>query len=676
MAVLSSRQSKISPLHLETHDRDIEDLLAKEWLLTNTRGGYASSTVVGCNTRRYHGLLIGSLNPPTNRIMALANCLEMVIRNGAVFNLSTFEFPDAFSPDGFKYLNAFRQDTGAHFDYQLSDVRLTKSVYLLRDSDTVAVGYEFSDINEPVEFVVRPFVGLRNFHSLQKCCTPLLASWTDDGLLVRHNVPESCELFIKCPAALFQKDPQWWFNFVYRCEKERGQDFAEDLWTPGFFKCRIDAPARIVLWANLSDGYDTNKVIFPPLDEIDRDMQRHRRYVTKAAGSNEKLRLLYLAADQFIVKRKAKDATGTTILAGYPWFADWGRDAFIALPGLLLATQRFDEAKSVLTTFADSASDGLIPNCFDDYGGTAHFNSVDASLWFIDAAFRYLRATGDVDTFGKRLLPVIVSIIEAYRVGTRFGICADNDGLITAGDKDTQLTWMDAKYEGVAFTPRYGKAVEVNALWHSVLMQLARFFADDDWLTDTERHKYDFASMAQQAADSFCKLFWNENIGYLNDCVLPDGSADTSLRPNQIFAVSLPFSPLSMSQQQAVVRIVRQRLLTPYGLRTLDPGDPRYVGTYTGPPQQRDRAYHQGTVWPYLMGAFIEAFLKVNDSSEESRKEAAGFIEPLMRHITKAGCLCQLCEIFDGSPPHKPRGCFAQAWSVAELIRACLLIKG
>jgi predicted glycogen debranching enzyme len=318
----------------------------------------------------------------------------------------------------------------------------------------------------------------------------------------------------------------------------------------------------------------------------------------------------------------------------------------------------------------------MIPNCFDDYGDTAHFNSVDASLWFVDAAFRYLQATGDIDTFGRRLLPVITSIIEAYRDGTRFGICADNDGLITAGDKNTQLTWMDAKYDGVAFTPRYGKPVEVNALWYSVLMRLARFFADDDWLTDVERSRYDFASMAQQAADSFGKLFWNEHIGYLNDCILPDGSADTTLRPNQIFAVSLPFSPLSMSQQRAVVRIVHRRLLTPYGLRTLDPGDPRYVGTYTGPQQQRDKAYHQGTVWPYLMGAFVEAYLKVNNFTSESRKEAARLIESLIRHIAEDGCIGQLCEIFDGSPPHKDRGCFAQAWSIAELTRAYLLIKG
>jgi predicted glycogen debranching enzyme len=288
--------------------------------------------------------------------MALANCLEMVIRNGTVFNLSTFEFSHTFSPEGFKYLKAFRRNTGAHFDYDLGDVRLTKSVYLMRDTDTTALAYEFSEVAGPVDFVVRPLVGLRDFHSLQKCFAPLVCTPVNDGLLLRHNVPESCELFIKCPAAAFQKDPQWWFNFLYRCDRERGQDFAEDLWTPGFFKCRIDAPAVIVLWANLSDRYDANRMTFPCLDVIGKEQQRHRCQVTTAAGTDETLRLLYLAGDQFIVKRTTHDALRTTILAGYPWFADWGRDAFIALPGLLLATRRFDEARSVLTTFAASAS--------------------------------------------------------------------------------------------------------------------------------------------------------------------------------------------------------------------------------------------------------------------------------------------------------------------------------
>ena len=376
-----------------------------------------------------------------------------------------------------------------------------------------------------------------------------------------------------------------------------------------------------------------------------------------------------MAADQFIVKRQTNHNRGTSILAGYPWFADWGRDAFIALPGLLLSTGRFEEARSVLTAFAGAADEGMIPNHFDDRGDV-HFNSVDASLWFINAAFQYLNATGDSKTFMQDLMPTIRWIIDSYRKGTRFGIHADSDGLITAGDSQTQLTWMDAKCGGVAFTPRCGKPVEVNAFWYNGLCWLAEFYAR----RDIENAKH-YKSMADKVGVSFCKLFWNQSGGYLNDCILPDGSVDASIRPNQIFAVSLPFSPLSAEQQKSVVDVVQKQLLTPYGLRTLNAGDSRYKGQYTGPQQQRDEAYHQGTVWPYLIGPFVESFLKVNGFSRKSKKMAATFIQPLLEHLTKDGCLGSVSEIFDGDPPHTPRGCIAQAWSVAELIRAYYLIN-
>jgi predicted glycogen debranching enzyme len=321
-------------------------------------------------------------------------------------------------------------------------------------------------------------------------------------------------------------------------------------------------------------------------------------------------------------------------------------------------------------TFAQQADEGMIPNRFDDRSDTAYFNSVDASLWFINAAFQYLNAANDTKTFMQQLLPVIRWIIDSYNKGTRFGINADADGLITAGNSETQLTWMDAKYDGVAFTPRYGKAVEINALWYNGLCWLAQFYAG----RNIENAKH-YKSMADKVAASFCELFWNESAGYLNDCILPDGSVDTSLRPNQIFAVSLPFSPLSVQQQKTVVDVVQKNLLTPYGLRTLNSEDNRYKGKYTGHQQHRDEAYHQGTVWPYLIGPFVASFLKVNDFSQESKKKAAEFIEPLMQNLTEDGSLGQICEIFNGDAPHKPKGCIAQAWSVAELIIAYQLIN-
>ena len=659
--------------------------MTKEWLLTNDRGSYASSTIVGCNTRRYHGLLVGSLNPPANRIMALTNCLETVILNGSIFNLSTFEFNEKFAPEGFTLLKQFRQDTGVHFDYRLPQLQLTKSVYLLRNTDIVALIYDFTTVQEPVEFVLRPFIGLRDFHTLQKSYAHVSSAWFGAGLLIRHDMPGSYELFLSCPSMNFEKDEQWWFNFVYRNDRQRGQDFTEDLWTPGFFKGRINSPTKIVFWANFSNsGKSASDAgeLKADIDAVREDLHRHQSIIIAAARTRDKeLRKLCLAADQFITKRQPKPEGSeprTTILAGFPWFADWGRDVFIALPGLLLSTGRLEEAKSVLTTFAAAADEGMIPNRFDDYSDTAYFNSIDASLWFINAAFQYLNTTGDKDTFTQQLLPVIRCIIDSYQNGTRFGICADADGLITAGNEQTQLTWMDAKYDGVVITARYGKTVEINTLWYNSLCWLAQFYDHQDIEKDPalrEPNAKHYHAMADKVRTSFRELFWNEKAGYLYDCILPDGSADASFRPNQIFAVSLPFSPLSAQQQRCVVEAVQKNLLTPFGLRTLNVQDSRYKGTYEGPQKQRDAAYHQGTVWPYLLGPFVESYLKVNGFSRKSKKKAAEFIRPLLQHLTEDGCLGQLCEIFDGDAPHKPRGCIAQAWSVAELIRAYQLIN-
>ncbi|UCF17549.1 MAG: glycogen debranching enzyme family protein, partial [Phycisphaerales bacterium] len=517
---------------------------------------------------------------PSNRIMALANCLEMVILDGHVFNLSTFEFAGKFAPEGFRHIRRFYQDLGAHFEYEIEKLALRKSVYLPRDSDTVVLVYEFTDVSGPAEFVLRPFVGLRDFHTLQKSFAHLRAEHIANGVIVRHDTPGSCRLALKCTDLSFETDRQWWFNFTYRNNIERGQNATEDLWTPGFFKGRIDSPARIVLQGSLISRYEPGQSAYTDIDSICENSRKYQNSVTEGAGrnGNQDLRVLYLAADRFVARRTRRQSTGATILAGYPWFADWGRDAFIALPGLLLTTGRFEQARSVLTTFASAADDGMIPNCFDDRLDKVHFNSVDASLWFINAAFEYLNATEDVKTFTQDLLPVIRWVIDMYNKGTRFGIHADADGLITAGSDETQLTWMDARYNGVSFTPRYGKAVEVNALWYNALSLLVGFYNARNLQTAGN-----YKSMADKTQESFARLFWNDNCRYLNDCILPDGSVDDTLRPNQIFAVSLPFSPLPAHQQRSVVQVVQSELLTPYGLRTLSCRDARYKGRYAGP---------------------------------------------------------------------------------------------
>lgn len=668
------RTDEKTGIRVVTAHQPVEQLLEKEWLLTNATGGYASSTIIGCNTRRYHGLLVGTLERPGNKILALSNCLETIYLGSAKFDLSTFEFPSGILPNGYLRLKYFSRDFGVHFHYELGDLHLTKSVYLLREQNTVAIVYEFEDLDQPVEFLIRPFAAIRDFHFLQKSSSHLLFSAAADGVLIHHTQPELGNLLLSCPDATFENDPHWWFNFIYRVDKERGQDFSEDLLSPGFFKLRVDCPETLVLWADLSRTYKPGHFIPPDIEYVVQQLFEHTNCIIKASENDEHLSKLYLAADQFIVKNVSQGTQRTTIFAGYPWFADWGRDAFIALPGLLLSTRRFEEAKSVLLMFAAAANQGVIPNRFDDYTATAHFNSVDASLWFINAAFAYLAASGDRQTFHGQLLATIISIIDSYQHGTVFGIHADGDGLITAGDASTQLTWMDAKYDGVCLTPRQGKPVEVNALWYNAIMLLVDFLSENGG--DFTRLLQPMRTRAALVKKSFNSLFCNERWGWLNDCIHPDGTADATLRPNQIFAVSLPHSPLEHAKQKAVVDIVEKKLLTPYGLRSLSPDDPRYNRVYTGAQANRDRAYHQGTVWAYLIGPFVEAYLKVHGSTENSKKQAAQFIEPLLKHLTDDGCIGQVSEIFDADHPHRPRGCFAQAWSVAELIRAYLLVKG
>ena len=699
---------------------DIDELLSKEWLLTNERGSYCSSTIVGCHTSGYHGLLIGSPDPLVNRIMALSNCLETVLCNGRAFELSTFEFRDCFAPAGYTYLREFRRDTGACWRFGLEPADLRKAVYLARDSDTVVVEYTFQEVREPIDFTLRPFVGLRDYHTLQNARASLVCEPVGDVLRVRRKAPAQAEtqnpasLLLGCPGMNFESDPQWWFNFVYRVTRERGQYYTEDLWAPGLFTGHIERPAQVVLWARLTDASRPKAVQAVDVEAIKKDLLRHQKRLIRLAGAQEKtFQILCLAADQFMVKRQsaATERTGTpnakyrvweglpsaeyrtwgpeptTIVAGYPWFADWGRDTFISLPGLLLATGRHAEAGSVLSTFAAAVDEGMVPNHFDDRTGTAHFNSVDASLWFIHAAFEYLDATGDTRLFSRDLLPALEAIIDFYRRGTRFGIRADSDGLIVAGDESTQLTWMDAKCDGVAFTPRYGKAVEINALWHNALRRMENFCQSrasvparretscEDARPTGSASPGRYAAMAEQVGQSFCELFWNEERGYLNDTVRPDGSVDASLRPNQVFAVSLPYAPpLSRDRQRAVVEVVERELLTPCGLRTLNRQAPGYKGRYEGTPRQRDEAYHQGTVWPYLMGPFVEAYLKVHDFSPRARERAARLIQPLLHHMVEDGCLGTVAEIFDGDPPQRPKGCWAQAWSVAELIRAYRMV--
>lgn len=614
--------------------------------------------------------MTGSLNPPANRIVTISNCRETLIISGREVTLGCFEFEGKLSAEGAGLLTKFSKDTGVHFDYDLGAVRVTKSVYLLPDSDIVAIVYDFPTVDKEFDFLARPLVAMRDFHSLQKSGSALSALPDDYGVAVRAVHSDMGVLFLRAGRMSFEQDAQWWYNFLYRREKQRGQEYLEDLWSPGVFRCHIDAPDRIILWAGLSRFADTAETVELDLDIVlDSLILREKELTAGVKGDDNRASRLYSAAGAFVIERQITGEPRTTILAGYPWFLDWGRDTFISLPGLLLCTGRLNEAADVLKTFAQAVSEGMIPNRFDDYGAEPHYNSIDASLWFVHAAFEYLRTSCDAATFGADLLPAVRWVIDSYHRGTRFGIHADDDGLITGGDAGTQLTWMDAKYDDTAFTPRHGKAVEVNALWYNQLCNLADYYIGRN--ADLESR---YKQLARKVKQNFSRVFWNEEKGYLNDCVLPDGTVDDSLRPNQIYAVSLPFSPLADRQQRKVVEVVKNELLTPFGLRTLNKDDERFIGQYAGDRRQRDAAYHNGTVWPYLIGPFIEAYLRVNNYSKQSKRKAMRYLRPLLNHLKDDGCIGSISEIFDGDQPQRPKGCFAQAWSVAEVLRAYRLI--
>ena len=655
---------------------NVDEYLSKEWLLTNSRGGFSSSTTAGVNTRRYHGLLTAALNPPANRINSLNSCLETVISDHGEFELSSFEFDNGISCGGHEVLSKFSKDAGVHYNYDLGWVDITKSIYLFADRDAVAVIYDFSNVYSDLDFKVRPFAAMRDFHSLQKSPALMTSQWRGDGLFITGPDHHLGELFITSSRMWFEKDPQWWYNFIYRKDLQRGQDFAEDLWSPGFFKCNISSQSRIVLTASLGRFGKAREILDIDENTAIANLWKRHKETAGHIKNDQVLQVLYSAACQFVIERNINGNNVSTILAGYPWFMDWGRDAFIALGGVLLSTGRYDKAAEVLTTFASAISGGMIPNRFDDYNSSAHYNSIDASLWFINAAFEYFHETADAETFNDKLIPAIALIIESYRNGTRFGIKADKDGLITGGDPDTQLTWMDAKFNSIAFTPRYGKAVEINALWYSALCSLAEYYREGndrtpaDWKTAGH-----YGCLAQEVSESFCKLFWNDKFGYLNDCILPDGTVDSSLRPNQIYAVALRFSPLPDSKQKRVVSTVQEHLLSDYGLRTLSRQDPRYCGRYEGTQAERDCAYHQGTVWPHLIGPFIQAYLKVGGFERKNIQNARSFLNPLIDHLMHDGCIGSIAEIFDGDTPQKPKGCFAQAWAVAEVLRTYKILN-
>lgn len=696
------------PVHTRSPADGFESLAGTEWLLTNGLGGYAMGTAAGLPTRRYHALLAAATSPPVGRIVALSAMVEQLIVGTpgesvppVVTELSTFRFkgiPPVVHPRGVDALVGFEYGPFARWVFSTPGLVVTKQVTLHRGVNAVSITYTLTRSGVPkagsgkgappalpATLTIRPLVALRDFHALGRRWSSdrFSTSPTADGVEVALD---GRTVSIKSDGCGFTPESQWWYDFFYAIEAERGQDCLEDLYSPGAFTLTLP-PGRAEIACTI------RACVGPvPTRSVEQELAAGRgRFAgfalaampgTPSAEDRLSVSALVGAADDFVVARcippeEARDASGVSIIAGYPWFSDWGRDTFVSLPGLLLETGRTDEARRTLLAFAKARRNGIIPNVFNDQTGEPEFNTVDASLWFIHAVCAYAAKTNDQATWNEHLKPACLDIVDHYRRGTDFNIAMDpKDKLLTAGSPATQLTWMDARRDGVVFTPRHGKPVEINALWYSGLRSLSQRLAGDDPVGAAN-----LGDLSEAVGRSFRASFWNAAEECLFDCLVPGNSGDipaSEIRPNQVFGVSLPHSPLTIEQQRAVLNVLKSRLLTPMGLRTLAPGSPGYRGRYQGNLFDRDGAYHNGTAWPWLLGAYAEGVLRVGSFSKPARAEARGVLEPLIGQIRSGkapigACLGQIAEIFDGDAPQRPQGCTAQAWSVAEILRVFLL---
>jgi len=590
---------------------DFDRAIEREWIETNGLGGWASSTIVGANTRRYHGLLVAGSRTRSERWVLVSKLDEMLVIGDERYELGCNRYPGVVSPLGFEWMTSFRRDLFPEFEYEAGGVRLRKTIVCPRGENTTIVVYEVLEAPGAFEMRLRPFLANRDFHALTKKSETWVAP----------------VVTIDVPGATFAPWPDWYYNFEYDVEKERGLDFTEDLYTPGEYVVQLEAGARLAVVLSAEGERDAEALI---------EQERARREACAEPARDDVERTLLLAADQFIIDRTGEGAFPTHgIIAGYHWFGEWGRDAMISIPGLCSA----DDAREVLRRFVSVADRGMIPNRFPEGSDVPEYNSVDAALWFFIAVWS-LRE--------PEFVPQLLDMIEWLDRGTRYNIHVDEDGLLFAGAGGMQLTWMDAKVGEWVVTPRRGKPVEVNALWYNALRITAEL-TDDDAMRER----------AEAVKQRFNEVFWNEAASCCYD-VVEGAMRDGSIRPNQLFAVSLPFPLIEGERAESILRVCEGKLLTPYGLRTLSPDDSRYRGIATGPPEERDAAYHQGTVWPWLIGAYADAVQRVRGERPE--------FPALIAHLSDAG-LGSISEVFDGDPPHAPRGCIAQAWSVAELLR-------
>jgi predicted glycogen debranching enzyme len=658
----------------------LDDAIQKEWIVTNGLGGYASSTVLGINTRKYHGLLVAAFHPPGDRRVCLAKLDEEISIGNDTYPLGANEFQNGVFPQGYRSLKEFSLSPFPKYIYSVENVKVEKTIVMPFEKNAVVASY---DIMNKSDFDIRirifPLVNWRHFHSVTdrwKIPWEFVQARDEKKLDISFGTPQSA-LMMKATNGHYRADGKWIERMYYREEAARGESCLDDCYRPGFFEVDVKANKNgnfTVIAVGDKNELEARKVLAEIPDttyDLDAllklEMKRREDSLASFHGEHETvssgdwLNWIILATDMFIVK--GIDDVQKSVIAGYHWFEAWGRDAFISLPGLMLVTGRFEDARRVFLTFKKHFQQGLIPNFIPDQFAPLAYNSVDATLWFANAVLQYLKYTDDFDFVREQLWETLRATVENYVKGTVFNIRVKDDGLLSC---DSQLTWMDAAVDGQPVTPRAGKAVEVQALWYNTLKimeLLAGRFKEG-----AEAEKYSL--MVEKTRKSFVEKFWDSEKSCLFDVVNEHGK-DDSLRPNQIIAVALDFSMLDNSKNEKVVDLVHRELSTPYGLRTLARNDPKYVGVYSGDRRSRDKAYHNGAVWPWLQGPFTTAFLKAKGYTDYRREYALkSFILPLFTEQTLKVGLGTISEIFDGEQPHTPRGCISQAWSVAEPLRA------
>ncbi len=664
---------------------DLDAALRREWLVTNGLGGYASGSLAGVATRRYHGLLVAALTPPVGRTVLVGGMIEWASYGGRQGTgspvrvpLSAHEYGDGtIDPHGYRYLQTFTLEGMLPvWVFAIGDALLERRVWMAYGANTTYVSYRLLRGTGPLGLEVTPLVTYRDVHALShgQGWQPGVAAHLRGAAIRAFD--DAAPFYLLADNARFAPGGDWYWNFRYREETVRGLDDHGDLFAPGAFSLTLSPGSRGTLtFTTDADADSDGEQALAAARARQEDLLRR----ADARLAHPVVRQLTLAADQFIVARRpapdgtpptstngangaasADLASGLTVIAGYHWFNDWGRDTMIALPGLTLATGRPQDAARILRAFAPFVRDGLLPNNFPDRPGVEPgYNTADASLWYVLAVRAYRQAAGD-ETLVDDLLPTLRGIVDRHVAGTRYGIGVDPaDGLLRAGEPGVQLTWMDAKVGDWVVTPRIGKPVEINALWYNVLCTLAEILA-----ARSDPAAAGYRALAERVRASFGARFAHPDRGHLADVVDGPAGDDSSMRPNQIFAVSLPFPLLEGERARAVVDAVGGVLLTTYGLRSLSPDDPAYHGAYGGDPLQRDGAYHQGPVWAWLMGAYVEAYHRVYGDAEA----ALALLRPFEHHLRDAG-LGSVSEILEGDPPHLPRGCIAQAWGVAEVLR-------